>query len=72
MTTHKNNNVEKALSIFKRKVKDSDVYDLASLTKILASLPLIMKAEEDKKISLNSKLKDILIQFKRGKKRSDV
>ena len=48
----------------KRKVKNSDIYDLASLTKILASLPLIMKAEEEHKISLNSSLQDILPSFK--------
>ncbi|WP_298881386.1 glycoside hydrolase family 3 N-terminal domain-containing protein [uncultured Polaribacter sp.] len=46
------------------KVKNTDVYDLASLTKILASLPLIMKAEEEKKISLNANLQDILPSFK--------
>ena len=54
----------------KIKVKDSDVYDLASLTKILASLPLIMKAEEDKKITLNAKLKDILPSFRKTNKAS--
>ncbi len=47
----------------KRFVQNSDIYDLASLTKILASLPLIMKAEEEKKISLTSTLKDILPSF---------
>ena len=45
------------------KVTNSDVYDLASLTKILASLPLIMKAEEDKKIPLSASLKEILPSF---------
>ncbi|MCI2227636.1 serine hydrolase [Polaribacter sp. MSW13] len=47
----------------KIKVKNSDVYDLASLTKILASLPLIMKAEEDQKIPLTASLRDILPSF---------
>ncbi len=51
-----------------RKVKNSDVYDLASLTKILASLPLVMKAEEEKKISLNEKLQDLLPGFKNSNK----
>jgi beta-N-acetylhexosaminidase len=46
-----------------RIVKNSDIYDLASLTKILASLPLIMKAEEENKFSLSSSLKDILPSF---------
>lgn len=47
-----------------RKVKNSDVYDLASLTKILASLPLIMKAEEEQKIRLSDQIEDILPSFK--------
>ena len=50
------------------KVKNSDVYDLASLTKILASLPLIMKAEEEKKISLNEKVQELLPSFKGSNK----
>ncbi|MDY0781153.1 glycoside hydrolase family 3 N-terminal domain-containing protein [Tenacibaculum sp. IB213877] len=49
-------------------VKNSDVYDLASLTKILASLPMVMKAEEDKKISLYSSLRDILPSYKESNK----
>ncbi|WP_036823178.1 glycoside hydrolase family 3 N-terminal domain-containing protein [Polaribacter sp. Hel1_85] len=53
-----------------RKVNNSDVYDLASLTKILASLPLIMKAEEEHKISLNEKLQDLLPSFKNSNKAS--
>ena len=52
------------------KVKNSDVYDLASLTKILASLPLIMKAEEENKISLNEKLQELLPSFKGSNKAS--
>jgi beta-N-acetylhexosaminidase len=44
-------------------VKNSDIYDLASLTKMLASLPLIMKAEEDHKIPLTASLQDILPSF---------
>ena len=51
-------------------VKNSDVYDLASLTKILASLPMIMKAEEEKKISLTSNLDEILPSFKNSNKGS--
>jgi beta-glucosidase-like glycosyl hydrolase/CubicO group peptidase (beta-lactamase class C family) len=37
-------------------VKPSDIYDLASLTKILSSLPLFMKLEEEQKISVNDSL----------------
>lgn len=49
-------------------VKDSDVYDVASLTKILASLPLVMKAEEEKKLRLSSSIRDILPKFKKSNK----
>ncbi|CAM1357905.1 Beta-glucosidase [Tenacibaculum sediminilitoris] len=49
-------------------VKDSDVYDLASLTKILASLPMIMKAEEERKISLFSSLGDVLPRYRKSNK----
>jgi beta-glucosidase-like glycosyl hydrolase/CubicO group peptidase (beta-lactamase class C family) len=52
----------------KQKVQNSDVYDLASLTKILASLPLIMKAEEEKKLLLSSNLSDILPSFSNSNK----
>ncbi len=45
-------------------VKNTDIYDLASLTKILAALPMLMKAEEEKKIPIQAKVKDILPSFK--------
>ncbi len=51
-----------------RKVKDSDVYDVASLTKILASLPVVMKAEEEGKLSLSSPLKKLLPELKGSNK----
>jgi beta-glucosidase-like glycosyl hydrolase/CubicO group peptidase (beta-lactamase class C family) len=54
----------------KKEVKNSDIYDLASLTKILASLPLIMKAEEEEKITLSSSLKEILPSFENTNKAS--
>jgi beta-glucosidase-like glycosyl hydrolase/CubicO group peptidase (beta-lactamase class C family) len=38
------------------KVKSDDVYDIASVTKILATLPLIMELVEQKVISLDDKL----------------
>jgi beta-glucosidase-like glycosyl hydrolase/CubicO group peptidase (beta-lactamase class C family) len=40
----------------KRKVIDKDVYDLASLTKILATLPLFMEIEENKQVNINDSL----------------
>lgn len=49
-------------------VKNSDIYDLASLTKILASLPLMMKAEEEQKIPLTASLRDILPSFANSNK----
>ncbi|MGY0426286.1 MAG: serine hydrolase, partial [Polaribacter sp.] len=49
-------------------VKNSDVYDLASLTKVLASLPMLMKAEEEHKISLTESVKDLLPSFKGSNK----
>ena len=49
-------------------VKNIDVYDVASLTKILASLPMMIKAEEDKKIKLTSTIKSILPTFKNSNK----
>ncbi|CAM1349079.1 glycoside hydrolase family 3 N-terminal domain-containing protein [Tenacibaculum crassostreae] len=55
-------------SLKQRAVKNSDVYDLASLTKILASLPMIMKAEEERKISLFSSLGDVLPRYKNSNK----
>ncbi|AUC86669.1 beta-N-acetylglucosaminidase [Polaribacter sp. ALD11] len=52
----------------KLKVQNSDIYDLASLTKILASLPLMMKAEEEHKIPLTASLRDILPSFSNSNK----
>lgn len=52
----------------KRAVRNSDVYDVASLTKILASLPMLMKAEEEQKITLSASIKDMLPKFKRSNK----
>ena len=52
----------------KLKVQNSDMYDLASLTKILASLPLMMKAEEEHKISLTASLSDLLPSFSKSNK----
>jgi CubicO group peptidase (beta-lactamase class C family) len=52
----------------KRKVKNNDVYDLASLTKILGGLPLIMKAEEMRMFSLETTLGDLLSEYKMSNK----
>lgn len=52
----------------KLKVTDSTVYDLASLTKILATLPLIMELVDQKKLSLDTKLAEMLPEYKHSNK----
>lgn len=49
-------------------VKNSDLYDLASMTKILATLPMIMQLEERGVIKLNSKLGNLLPKLKNTNK----
>ncbi|MEM0516858.1 glycoside hydrolase family 3 N-terminal domain-containing protein [Aequorivita flava] len=49
-------------------VKDSTMYDLASLTKILASLPLVMQLVDNKELSLNTKLSEMLPAYKNSNK----
>jgi beta-glucosidase-like glycosyl hydrolase/CubicO group peptidase (beta-lactamase class C family) len=46
-----------------RPVTFSDVYDVASLTKILATLPLLMELEENGTITLDTKLSTILPEY---------
>ncbi|MCK0179181.1 serine hydrolase [Flavobacteriaceae bacterium S0862] len=48
----------------KQKVRFTDIYDIASLTKIVATLPLVMELEEKGIISLDSKLSNLLPEFK--------
>ncbi len=43
-----------------KEVQADYMYDLASLTKILATLPLVMKMEEEGKIGLNSTFKELI------------
>ncbi len=45
-------------------VTNNDIYDVASMTKILASLPLIMELEENGKIQLESTLGSLLPELK--------
>lgn len=45
------------------KVKDTDIYDVASLTKILATLPNIMQLYDKGQLSLDAKLGDMLPVF---------
>ncbi len=52
----------------KTKVKYNDIYDVASLTKILATLPLLMEMEEQGAVSLDDKLSKILPDYKESNK----
>lgn len=49
-------------------VKDSDVYDLASLTKILGTLPLVMELVDKDELDLTSTLAQILPDFEDSNK----
>ncbi len=51
-----------------RKVALTDVYDLASLTKILGGLPLIMKSEEIGLFGLDDTLGDLLEEYRGSNK----
>ena len=48
----------------KNEVQNSDIYDLASLTKILGGMPAIMKAQEDQKLTLDSTLGELFPYLK--------
>jgi beta-N-acetylhexosaminidase len=52
----------------KQPVSTSDLYDLASLTKILGGLPLIMKSEEMGLFDLDTDLGTLLPEFKNSNK----
>ncbi|WP_298553387.1 glycoside hydrolase family 3 N-terminal domain-containing protein [uncultured Algibacter sp.] len=52
----------------KKKVSFDDIYDVASLTKILSTLPLLMELEEQGILSLNTKLPSILPEYKDSNK----
>ena len=45
-------------------VKNDHVYDIASLTKIIGTLPLVIKSIDNSDFDLNSTLKDLLPEFK--------
>jgi beta-glucosidase-like glycosyl hydrolase/CubicO group peptidase (beta-lactamase class C family) len=54
----------------KSKVDFDDVYDVASLTKILATLPILMELEQQGSVSLNSKLGALLPEYKNSNKKN--
>ncbi|NNK28489.1 MAG: serine hydrolase, partial [Flavobacteriaceae bacterium] len=49
-------------------VDSDDIYDVASLTKILATLPLLMELEEQGIVSLDSKLGELIPTLRRSNK----
>ncbi len=50
------------------RVKKTDLYDLASLTKVLATTPALMKLMEEGKIDINARLSDYLFFLKGSNK----
>lgn len=54
-----------------RNVKNDDLYDLASLTKILATTPAIMKMVDDGKLNIDGKLSDYL-HYLKGTNKEDI
>ncbi|WP_299524604.1 glycoside hydrolase family 3 N-terminal domain-containing protein, partial [uncultured Lutibacter sp.] len=51
-------------------VGNNDIYDIASMTKILATLPLIMQLEEKGALNLESTLGNLIPEFKHSNKSS--
>ena len=51
-------------------VTDTTVYDLASLTKILATLPLVMELDEEGVVNFDTKLSELLPTFKDSNKKN--
>ncbi len=51
-----------------KSINDSTMYDLASLTKILATLPIIMELVDKKELTLNTKLSEMLPAYKNSNK----
>ncbi len=54
----------------KNKVDFDDIYDVASLTKILGTLPVLMELEEKGSVSLDSKLGTLIPEFKDSNKKN--
>jgi beta-N-acetylhexosaminidase len=65
-----NKNFGKHTYIGKDKVKFNDIYDVASLTKILATIPLLMELEEQGIVSLDTKLSQLLPEYKNSNKKN--
>lgn len=54
----------------KNKVEDNDIYDVASLTKIIATLPMVMRLYDRNIITMDSKLGDLLPDYKNSNKKN--
>ncbi|WP_178985667.1 glycoside hydrolase family 3 N-terminal domain-containing protein [Winogradskyella helgolandensis] len=54
----------------KEKVNFDDLYDVASLTKILATLPVLMELEEQGSLSLDDKLSNLIPEYKNTNKKN--
>ena len=52
----------------KQKVRNTDIYDLASLTKILGTMPMVLKAYDDRKFNLNSAVAALIPDWKNTNK----
>jgi beta-glucosidase-like glycosyl hydrolase/CubicO group peptidase (beta-lactamase class C family) len=52
----------------KTRVKNSDLYDVASVTKIIATLPNVMQLYDHQKVTLETKLDEMLPAFKGSNK----
>ena len=52
----------------KVKVKNTDIYDIASITKMVATLPNVMQVYDKKEVTLDSKLGDMLPVFQNTNK----
>lgn len=50
------------------KVSSTDIYDLASLTKVMATTTSIMKLVDEEKIKLSDKVSTYIPEFRKGKK----
>ena len=54
----------------KHKTKVTDIFDLASVTKVTATLPILMKLYEQKKLNLNAKLSKYIPDLKETNKKN--
>jgi beta-glucosidase-like glycosyl hydrolase/CubicO group peptidase (beta-lactamase class C family) len=52
----------------KDSVKDDDLYDVASLTKILATLPIVMQLADRGVLTMNTKLSEMLPEYRKSNK----